>query len=342
MRRPLIVIAVFFLLGSSFAWAWASLRPQTGALNLQFPLPVASAGKVMTATLDIRSFLPLVLAGGARPWGQVANWVYWLDEPDLTAIGNTPYNLAVIDYSRDGGPQGEFTFAEIQALKQSPMCRRRVLAYLSIGEAEDYRWYWQSGWQPGNPDWIVEVDPDWPGNYYVKFWDPEWQSILYAYLDRILAAGFDGVYLDRPDAVDQPYAQGHEQDMINLVIAIANYGRARSPLREDWGVFPQNAEELGSHAEYLAVVTGIGIEELYYQATNVRVPENERLYREGIVDRFKQATHGGLILTVDYTNRIAQIDEAYARAASKGYTEYATNVHLDRLQINPGHEPTCH
>ena len=24
MRRPLIVIAVFFLLGSSFAWAWAS------------------------------------------------------------------------------------------------------------------------------------------------------------------------------------------------------------------------------------------------------------------------------------------------------------------------------
>ena len=198
----------------------------------------------MTATLDVRAFLPLVLTSGARPWRQVANWVYWLDAPDLTAIGNTAYNLAVIDYSRDGGPQGEFTFAEIQRLRQSSVCKRRVLAYLSIGQAEDYRWYWQSGWEPGDPDWIVQVDPDWPGNYYVKFWDPAWQNILYAYLDRILAAGFDGVYLDRPDAVDQPYAQGHEQDMINLVIAIARYGRARSPLREDWGVFPQNAEEL--------------------------------------------------------------------------------------------------
>ncbi len=130
--------------------------------------------------------------------------------------------------------------------------------------------------------------------------------------------------------------------MVNLVIAIANYGRARSPLRDDWGVFPQNAEELGSHPEYLNVVTGIGIEELYYQATNVPVPENERLYREALVDRFKQAAHGGLILTVDYTNQPAQINDAYARAAGKGYVAYATNVELDRLRLNAGHEPTCH
>jgi cysteinyl-tRNA synthetase, unknown class len=342
MRRTLIVIALLCLLGSSFAWAFASLRLQAGSFDFQTPVPAVLAGKTRTPALDFQAFLPIVLSAGARPWRQVANSVYWLDGPDLVAIGNTAYNLAVIDYSRDGGPQGEFTFAEIQRLRQSSMCNRRVLAYLSIGEAEDYRWYWQSGWKPGNPDWIVQVDPDWPGNYYVKFWDPEWRNILYAYLDRILASGFDGVYLDRPDAVDQPYAQGHEQDMIDLVIAIARYGRARSPLRDDWGVFPQNAEELGSHAEYLASVTGIGIEELYYRATNVRVPENERLYREAIIDRFKQATHGGLILTVDYTNRTAQIDEAYARAASKGYIEYATNVQLDRLQINAGHEPTCH
>jgi cysteinyl-tRNA synthetase len=318
-----------------------SLRPQTGPLDFQTPLPVIWASKTMTPTFDFQAFLPIVSTAGTRSWGQVANWVYWIDEPDLTAIGNTSYNLAVIDYSRDAGPQGEFTFAEIQKLRQGSACKRRVLAYLSIGEAEDYRWYWQPGWGPGNPGWIVKADPDWPRNYYVKFWDPEWQNILYAYLDRILAAGFDGVYLDRPDVIDQPYAQGHEQDMVNLVLAIASYGRARSPLREDWGVFPQNAEELGSHDEYLAVATGIGIEELYYAATNVRVPESERLYREGDVDRFKQAVHGGLILTVDYTNQTAQVDEAYARAASKGYVEYATDVELDRLRVNAGHEPTC-
>ena len=278
---------------------------------------------------------------GARPWTEVANWVYWLDGPDLTAIADTSYNLAVIDYSRNGGPQGEFTYNEIQTLRQNQGCKRRVLAYLSIGEAEDYRWYWQPAWTPGNPSWIVQEDPDWPGNYYVKFWETEWQSIVYAYLDRILAAGYDGVYLDRPDAIDQPYAQGHEQDMVEFVIAIARYARARSPLGQDFGVFPQNAEELGSHPEYLAAVTGIGIEELYYQATNLKVPENERVYREGVVNQFRLAPHGGLVLTVDYSNQSGQIDEAYARAATRGYVEYVADVDLAQVRINPGHEPVC-
>jgi len=40
----------------------------------------------------------------------------------------------------------------------------------------------------------------------VKYWDKEWQQIIYgtpgAYLDRILKAGFDGVYLDLVDAFE--------------------------------------------------------------------------------------------------------------------------------------------
>jgi len=38
----------------------------------------------------------------------------------------------------------------------------------------------------------------------VRYWDPRWQAVIYgsasAHLDRILAAGFDGVYLDIIDA----------------------------------------------------------------------------------------------------------------------------------------------
>ena len=35
-----------------------------------------------------------------------------------------------------------------------------ILAYVDVGQAEDWRWYWQKGWKPGRPDWIVTVDPD--------------------------------------------------------------------------------------------------------------------------------------------------------------------------------------
>ncbi len=69
---------------------------------------------------------------------------------------------------------------------------------------------------------------------------------------------------------------------------------------------------------------------------------SERQYREGMIDRFKQIPHGGLILTVDYTNQRAQIDDANVHAASKGYAEYAADVELDRLRINVGYELTCH
>ena len=77
---------------------------------------------------------------------------------------------------------------------------------MSIGEAEDYRYYWDSDWEPGHPSWIEEENPDWPGNYKVKYWNSSWQDIIYgngdSYLQKILDQGFDGVYLDIIDAYE--------------------------------------------------------------------------------------------------------------------------------------------
>ena len=77
---------------------------------------------------------------------------------------------------------------------------------MSIGEAEDYRDYWELGWGAGNPDWIQDENADFPGNFKVQYWRSEWQEILLdgpnAYLNRITAAGFDGVYLDLIDAFE--------------------------------------------------------------------------------------------------------------------------------------------
>ena len=51
--------------------------------------------------------------------------------------------------------------------------------------------------ETGDPEWLDSVNPNWDGNFKVRYSDPDWQSILFggegAYLDRILAAGFDGV-----------------------------------------------------------------------------------------------------------------------------------------------------
>lgn len=54
--------------------------------------------------------------------------------------------------------------------------------------------------------WLVEENPNWPGNYKVRYWMSEWQALFFgsaeAYLNKVLAAGFDGAYLDLIDAFE--------------------------------------------------------------------------------------------------------------------------------------------
>jgi len=142
---------------------------------------------------------------------EAGNFLYLLDPgafPDrnayLAAMDATTYDLLIVDaFAEDG----ILTDAEVDALQTKPGgARRLVLAYMSIGEAESYRDYWTAAWDRTPPAFVVEENPDWPGNFVVRYWDPAWRAILFgtdgAYLDRILAAGFDGVYLDIIDAFE--------------------------------------------------------------------------------------------------------------------------------------------
>jgi cysteinyl-tRNA synthetase, unknown class len=132
-----------------------------------------------------------VSSGGDDPFGARSaqasyavpnDFVYQLQNVNLSAIGKTKFDLVVMDYSRDGSDERKFSAEEIEALKTSPGGRKRVLAYMSIGEAEDYRFYWQRSWDAdrngrpdsGAPAWLEPSNPEWPGNYKVRYWDPAW------------------------------------------------------------------------------------------------------------------------------------------------------------------------
>lgn len=281
--------------------------------------------------------------GGGFDPSQVNDWVYQLVDADLAELGASAFDLVVTDYSSDGTADGEWTKAEIDGLRDPGGDQPKiVLAYLSIGEAEDYRWYWRPDWGPGNPDWLGNENPDWPGNYLVRFWDPQWQAIVYAYLDRILAQGFDGVYLDKLDSCwdledERPTAPA---EMVAFVKAIADYGKSSNP---GFVCIVQNAAALADEfPEHPANVDGIGQEELYFYATDDPRPEPSgddegRVELEGYLDLFRDA--GGIVLTVDYCDESANIDYAYQRSSGRGYVPYCTTVDLDELRVNPGHEP---
>jgi cysteinyl-tRNA synthetase len=142
---------------------------------------------------------------------QAKNFLYLINPENfaskadfINAVTATDYDAVIMDlYLNDEA----FTQAEITQLKNKANGGKRlVICYMSIGEAEDYRYYWQSSWNSNKPDWIAAENPDWPGNYKVKYWDNDWQGIIYknadSYLDKIVSAGFDGVYLDIIDAFE--------------------------------------------------------------------------------------------------------------------------------------------
>lgn len=122
----------------------------------------------------------------------------------ISAVKQTNYDIVIMDGYYNGQA---FTSNQIAQLKQKANGGQRMLiCYMSIGEAENYRYYWQSSWATDPPEWLDEENPDWAGNYKVKYWQTGWQNIVYgndsAYLDKILDVGFDGVYLDIIDAFE--------------------------------------------------------------------------------------------------------------------------------------------
>jgi cysteinyl-tRNA synthetase len=139
------------------------------------------------------------------------NFLYLLDPSSyptkadyLDALRGTNYDILIIDLFYDSD---QLSTAEVASLKtKANGGGRLVISYMSIGEAEDYRYYWQPIWSITPPSWLSDQNPDWPGNYKVRFWEPEWQALIYgspdSYLGRILASGFDGVYLDIIDAFE--------------------------------------------------------------------------------------------------------------------------------------------
>ncbi len=140
------------------------------------------------------------------------NFLYLIDpekfaskQAFIDAVSLTNYDVIIMDLFFT--EVEEFTASEIDILKtKANGGKRLVIAYLSIGEAEDYRYYWEKSWYANPPDWLESENPDWPGNYIVRYWMASWQQIIYgssdAYLDKILNKGFDGAYLDIIDAFE--------------------------------------------------------------------------------------------------------------------------------------------
>lgn len=139
---------------------------------------------------------------------EVTNFLYLLNPEKFKnkknyfkALKNTNHDMLIIEPSINGD---FFTKDEIEALKVKRNGGKRiVIAYFSIGEAEDYRYYWKVNWDKKRPKWIVKENPNWKGNYVIEYWSDEWKKIIKDYQKKLDSIGVDGYYLDTIDTYQE-------------------------------------------------------------------------------------------------------------------------------------------
>ena len=259
----------------------------------------------------------------------VKSWAVQYRRIDVFEVAASPYDMVVIDYRPDVlfGTEFPFSAADVKLMQRKPDGGRRlVIAYLSVGEAEDYRGYWQRGWTTdpsSRPPWIGTENPRWKGNFPVRFWAPEWKSILFgqpnAYLERIIAAGFDGVYLDRVDVYQEFTAENPsaERDMVALVSALSRQAHRLNPR---FLVVLQNAEELTSKPVVRLAMDAFAKEDLFYgiehngqRNSAAAVATSAKPIRD-----LKRA--GTKVLLLEYPRDAKAAAEIRARAKIEGFT----------------------
>ncbi|UCC62587.1 MAG: endo alpha-1,4 polygalactosaminidase [Anaerolineae bacterium] len=397
-RWPWIALSAMALVGAVagvLLCRSALSRQAIGAQRASYTVTAEGAGEgsdlghttALTFTPVATVSLPVVLnTGGAAaepvPLEEVTYWAYQLQ--DLSRMGAVDalvashYDMLVLEPTRTDWSSDDRYFDTrdmVRRLKNSRASdgvhRKLIIAYIDIGEAEDWRWYWTwskdwncAGDPPADwPDYILACDPDgWSGNYPVAYWDEDWKDIVItgdhqgpdpgrdysSVIDETIIDGFDGIYLDwvegfdNEDVVAAAQAVGKDPavEMIAFIQEMRDYATARNP---SFLIIQQNAAALSDgHPELFGLIDAIAQEAVWYDGDATDEwddPDgyddiNESSLTDYYIGYLDQYLDAGLpVFDCEYALDFA--DTAYANALSRGYVPYVTRRSLSRLTTTP-------
>ncbi|AWN40298.1 endo alpha-1,4 polygalactosaminidase [Methylobacterium durans] len=261
--------------------------------------------------------------------------MYVLQGVTPSQIAAAPFDVKVIDIYNDAGQT--FTPAEVKQMGGGPGSAL-LLGYFSIGEAETYRDYFKT--IPAAA--LGPENPQWKGNYEVAFWTPEWKAVATAYIDRMLAAGYDGVYFDVVDEYQTSWAKSHapggaagaEQAMVDLIKYLGDYAEAKHP---GFKVWVNNAEELLTHPGYLGTIDGMFKENLFYTDGGQKQPAAETSYSMGLLQKAIDA--GKDVISIEYVTGAQKVADVHALDDKYGISSYVAHLDLNGVDtegVRPG------
>ena len=321
--------------------------------------------------------------GSPSPLSHVRYWAYQIQDISsagaVEALANSHYDMLVLEPTRTDWSSDDKYFdtkGMVARLKgtygSDGVTPKLVIAYIDIGEAEDWRWYWtwpREAWAgdsplpAGWPDFIVSADPDgWGGNYPVAYWDKGWKDIVIygqnqgarpdrdynSIIDEVIKDGFDGIYLDWVEGfecdkvVQRARSEGKDpaDEMIRFIREMRDYAAQRNP---NFIVIQQNASALAvGRPELFSTIDAIAQEEVWYEGVatddwsdpyGYDIPVDPALTGEYILNLGRYLDAGIPVFDCEYA--LQNSGAAYGKSYAKGYIPYCTRRSLSSVTTTP-------
>ena len=304
-------------------------------------------------------FILMPFNASASRLDKVEFWAYQIqklnDNNSVTKIVNSNYDMVVLEPTRSDKETPNFkTKKMVKRVKNSD---KIALAYIDIGEAEEWRWYFEDDWEVGDPDFIITEDPDgWSENYPVAYWRDEWKDIMIygddSALQQVLDDGFDGIYMDWIEAYSDPDVKAAakadgvnaKKEMVDFIKEIKKYARKQD---KNFYIVAQNAAEIcNGQKRYFKIIDAIAQENVSYRGkADVKWKSSKsgnikNKWRKWDRKSLKPYVNRDIpVFSVDYATKSNKIDKSYTFALNHGYIPFVSRTPLSRLPKNrpPGY-----
>ncbi len=256
---------------------------------------------------------------------KVTSFAYYLKNPIIEPIKASLFDLVIMNYeTRVGTVNTKFSKEQIASIKSN----KKILAYISIGEAESYRDYWtKNNWYRAKPSYIGPENIYWKGNFAIKdLRNEEWKKIVYEQIDAVISQGFDGVLFG---------GVADDTDKDNLAAFIADASKYAKSRQSRFAVFVQDAEFLADNYAFISTIDGVVKQNLFYSwaSNGVTGPNNspDAIAKSlSFLTKIKDAKR--TVLVVEYVSG-GQWSETKLQLEKNGFIGYSAPRQLNALRL---------
>jgi len=248
----------------------------------------------------------------------------------------------VLDYDKENHPIDKETLRSFDMVVLDPdnhpditTLRKNhliLLAYISVGEAENYRGYWD---KIMDKPWVLEENPDWEGNFFVDVREPAWRQILIEeVIPKIVEQGFQGLFLDTLDTavyLEEKSPKKYDGSLEAMASLVGDIHQAFPKLMQ---LSNNGFEILEKIAPYLSglIVEDINMMIDFENNGYKPVPSQDREYKIGILKPLMD-NYGLSVFNIDY---VSQADRKLIRKVKResqrlGFNPYVAEKNLMKL-----------